>query len=347
MDTTYISIKILQWQSDLDKTSLTADDREEITDHLEEIISELTGFGLSDEEVWTIATKRIGSISSIQAEFEKVNPDITFRKNGLLMIYGAVLVLFLQSVFIVIPAFVFKTRHLSPVGTFTGYGNFWPLLFDILIFSLIGIILAFILRGNIITKLLSSYVLRLNVLSAMISAAIIIASGFFIIQLIDFGKMDMLHFIAPKFKTLTQFFYLGLITVLGYFLLIGNSPGIRTLLSFNRKINWKSALLLGAVACLAIIFSYTYGIPNLPLFIGCPLFGILGWMVSFSQKRVLNLFCIQFGLTLFWLSELNGFHMRMFSINHFIMLSFLLIGLFYQKAFGYLSHLLKTGPLIR
>lgn len=335
----YLSLKIAEWQSNLIRTSLTPDDREELTNHLDDVITELTELGLSDEEVWAVAVKRLGSVSAIESEFEKVNPDMPFRKNGLLMVYGAVIMLLLQSFFILAPAFIFKTYHRADTSAISGYDNIWPIIFNTLILILICIILAIIFKGRTIAKIISGPVLRLNIFSAFISAAIIIVSGFFIVQLIGFTELDPFHNVAPKFKTLTQIFYFGLTGLIGYFLLIGNNQQIRTLMAFNRKLNWKPSLLLGAIACLAIIFSYTYPIVYLPLFIGCPLFIALGWMISFSDKKGVNLFFAQLPLMLFSISELNGRYAGMFCRYYLIIICFLLIGALCQKGRNYLRQL--------
>ncbi|MBC6112488.1 permease prefix domain 1-containing protein [Pedobacter fastidiosus] len=339
----YISLKLAEWQSNLTRTSLTNEDREELTAHLEDMITELTELGLSEEEVWSVAAKRIGSISAIEAEFEKVNPDIPFRKNGLLMIYGAVIMLFLQSLFVVVPAFLFRVYHQQGARAVPSNDNIWPVAFNILTLSLIGIILAFTFKGRSLAKTISKLAFKLNILTAFISAAVVIVSGFFIIQLISLGELDTLHTTAPKFKTLTQIFYFGLIGLIGYFLLIGNNQPIRTLSVFNRKINWKTSLLLGGVACLAIIFSYTYAISYLPLFIGCPLFAALGWMISFSEKKGINLFCAQLPLILFCISELSGRYAHMFGKYYLITLCFLLTGALYQRTRNYLINLLGVS----
>jgi len=338
----YLSLKIAEWQSNLIKTSLTPDDREELTNHLDDVITELTELGLSDEEVWAVAVKRLGSVSAIESEFEKVNPDMPFRKNGLLIVYGAVIMLFLQSFFIIVPAFIFRANQEKNTDQLFLGIRLWPMVFNILIIVLISIILIFIFKGKVLARALSKLTGKLNILSAFISVVVIVASAFFTIQLIGLSKTDKLHSVAPKFKMLTQLFYLGLIGLIGYFLLIGNNRNVRTLLSFNRKLHWKVSLLLGGITCLAVIFSYTYRLAYLPLIIGCPLFAVLGWMVSFSEKKGINLFCCQLFLMLFLFSELSGRYSEMFTKYYFVILVFLLMGAFYQKAFGYLSRLFSN-----
>jgi hypothetical protein len=336
----YLSLKVIEWQSNLARTSLTPEDREELTSHLDDVITELTELGLSDEEIWAIATKRLGAVSAIESEFEKVNPDIPFRKNGLLMVYGAVIMLLLQSFFILAPAFMFKAYHHPDTSAVPGHESIWPIIFNGLILILVCTIVALIFKGRTIAKTISATLLRLNIFSAFISAAIIIVSGFFIIQLIGFTALDPLHTAAPKFKVLTQIFYFGLTGLIEYFLLIGNNQRIRTLMVFNRKLNWKPSLLLGAVVCLAIIFSYTYPVPYLPLFIGCPLFATLGWMISFSDKKSINLFFGQLPLSLFCISELNGRYAGMFCSYYLVTVCFMLIGALYQNGRNYLRKLL-------
>lgn len=341
MDATlpYINIKIVEWQSLLQRTTLNPDDQEELKNHLDDIIQELSQSNLTADEIWIIAMKRIGPISTIEQEFEKINPDVGFRKNGMLLIYGAVSMLLLQCIFIFIPVYLFKEyqKHNEIRDLGQGKAEIWPTLFYLLTFLLICLIFAFAIRGKAITKYMSLIVAKLNITSAFVSVAITIISGYYLIQLINIGAIDSTNLVAPAFKTLTQIFYLGQIAIISYFLLIGNRPSIRGLLSFNRKIDWKSALFLGAFGGISVTFGYTYGINYLPLIIGCPIFSIAGWMISHSNKPLINLFFCQLFIMLLWVSEIAGQHSFMFTEYYLITLFFLVIGFVSQKLFGVLK----------
>lgn len=335
----YLNIKIVEWQLLLQQTTLTPDDQEELKIHLDDIIQELSQSNLNPDEIWVIAMKRIGPISTIEQEFEKINPDVRFRRNGMLLIYGAVVMLLLQCIFIFIPVYFFKENQkdieIRSMGQ--GAGDFWPTLFYSLTLVLICLIFVFVIKGKSITNYISSIIIKLNVTSAFVSVAITIMSGYYLIQLMNIGTIDRTHLVAPAFKTLTQIFYLGQIAIISYFLLIGNKPGIRGMLSFNRKINWKSALFLGAGGGISVTFGYTYGIDYLPLIIGCPIFSIAGWMISHSKKPLINLFFCQLFIMLLWISEISGQHSFMFTEYYLITLFFLIIGFVSQKFFGFLK----------
>ena len=331
MDTTspYLRIKILEWKQQLQRTSLTAEDREEISAHLEDIIYELCQTELMDDEIWIIATKRIGTIVTIETEFEKVNPDLESKKTGMVLTYGAVLMLLFQMMFVLAPVYLFREyqalNHLV---------SFWPILFYGL-GGFIGLmILICIFKGSSIIRSLKSLFGASTMVTAFLCLSITIFSGFLLIQLIDFGRLDHSGTTAPSFKALTQLFFFSQIMFIGYFLLSKNRDGIRNLLSFNRKINWKRALFLGACAGLAVTFAFTYPVKFFPLIIGCPLFAGMGWMFSFSKKPFTNLFFGQLFLMGLTFSEVSGMHALLFGSYYLIIIVTMVVCMYLAKAFG-------------
>lgn len=340
MDSTFTNLnsKILEWYSQVERTSLNHDDQEELKVHLDDIIHELSELNLSEDEIWILAIKRIGSIALIEDEFEKINPDIRFRKNGILLVYGAVSMLLIQSIFILIPVFYFKkymkTSSLRDLGNIS---HFWTFLFYSISVLLIFIILILAFNGRSIIKWLGLVVSKLNVLSAFISVSITIISGSYLIQLLGVSDIDTIGFSGSAFKTLTQIYYLGLIALVGYFLLISSNPGIRSMISFNRKIGWKTALFLGACAGVLVTFGYTYHINNLPLFIGIPLFGYLGWMVSYSKKPLINLFFSQMYIMILLCTGVSGEFSNIFIKYYSITLLALIAGFSYKKICNVIS----------
>lgn len=333
MDTTthYLRLKIAEWQLGLAGTSLEIEDQEELTAHLEDVLQDIGTLKLEPKEVWALAMGRIGNISAIEEEFGKVAPDKSFRKNGLFLIYGAVLMLLLQSVFIVAPAYFYRSYLGDNLSQHLNNDFNWPVLFTSLIIILLIIILLLITKGKTITKSLSKLIIRANILSSVASILIVATSGFLIIQFLNLTAIDSDHTVTPIFKLLTQIFYFALICIIIYFLLLNNDPSPRTFRAFNRKITWKTALILGLITCFSIVFSFTYGVPLLPVIIGCPVFGVLGWMIGFSTQKFLNLFCTQFFLMLFWISELGSQHADLFTRNYLLTIASLFAGCFFQK----------------
>jgi hypothetical protein len=333
MDTTvsYLTVKMIEWEAEVRKTLLTTEDQEELKTHLEDIIEELSPSNLSQEEIWTVAMNRIGSLPSIEREFIKVNPDVSFRKNSTILIYGAVLMLLFQSIFILLPAFIYNSSTRQTAINNLSDDTYWPIIYNSLIVFFVVVIIALIIKGKGIMKYFSRLVTKFNVIAAFVSVAIIISSAFFIIQLLNVRGHDNIGDVAPKFKIITQIFYLFIIGLIVYFLLINKRNEVRNILTFNRRITWKIALLIGAGAFIVVCFSYTYRILYLPLIIGCPLFAFIGWMLSYSDRKILNLFCSQLFIMFLSLSELSGMHSSIFISYYCITVICLIIGLNFKK----------------
>lgn len=333
---TDLRTKIVEWQSKLRQTSLNEDDREELKNHLDDLIAELKEARLHDDEIWMLAMKRIGPLSTIEEEYGKVNPDLVFRKNGTLLIYGGMLMLFLQCVFILVPAYFYKHNQ-SDHGDFATIIllNKWSAIFYFLSILFVGTSVALIFKGKVIIKYLSPKVMHFNIFSALFAIFLVVCSGFCLIQLLEVGKTEASRAIASSFKTLTQFFYFGQVALVAYFLLIGNKRHIRGLLSFNRQINWKIALFLGICVGIAITFTFTYPVIYLPLLIGAPLLGVLGWMLSFSKRPIINLFCCQLYLMILCGSEIPGQHTFLFMAFYLFFLFFLFCGYSFQRFYNF------------
>jgi hypothetical protein len=66
---------IEQWRARLDGSqSLAGSDIDEMENHLREEMEHLRASGLSDEEAFLIARRRLGDTAALEAEFAKVNP---------------------------------------------------------------------------------------------------------------------------------------------------------------------------------------------------------------------------------------------------------------------------------
>ncbi|ULT25051.1 hypothetical protein KUH03_40375 [Sphingobacterium sp. E70] len=331
-----LEIRLIEWQSQLRKTSLDPDDQEELRNHLEDIMHELVVSELPDDEIWMIAMKRIGSIFTIEKEYEKVNPDVRFRSNGILLIMGGIITLFLQAIFILLPVYFYQQDRIeTSVVDSISFAGKWEILFYALAILLICLITVFVLKGRPIMKYLASLAVKLNIFSAFAAIIVISISGFCLIQLFQVGKSDSTSLVSSSFKTLTQIFYLGQFALIGYFLSISNKLNVRSLLAFSRKLNWKNALLLGSCAGIAVTFSFTYPIIYLPLIVGGPLFGLIGRMISFSVHARTNLFFSQVYIMILCGTELLGNHALVFTVYYFIFLSFMIGGYISKKAQEY------------
>lgn len=81
--------KIKEWQNHLlQDQSLSIEDVEELKSHLKMSIDDLQESGLSEEEAFLIAQHRMGAVSSINAEFAKVNSAYVWRKRIIWLISG-------------------------------------------------------------------------------------------------------------------------------------------------------------------------------------------------------------------------------------------------------------------
>jgi len=72
--------------------NFSADDISELESHLRDEITELKDLGLSEEESFLIAQKRMGSIAEITPEFTKVNAKEYFKNKILTAIKGILIV---------------------------------------------------------------------------------------------------------------------------------------------------------------------------------------------------------------------------------------------------------------
>jgi len=91
---------INHWSEKLrSESSITESDAEELKSHLLDIIDELEGLGLKEEEAFLIASRRMGRIADWDEDYREANnPIIQMRKS--LVILAGILVYFLLYYFI-------------------------------------------------------------------------------------------------------------------------------------------------------------------------------------------------------------------------------------------------------
>src|ERR1700722_279463 len=77
------------WQNELAaQQQLTPDDRRELEKHLTDSIADLQQHGLSDEESFWLARRRIGQPRQLAEEFLKVDPTKIWRERAFWMVFG-------------------------------------------------------------------------------------------------------------------------------------------------------------------------------------------------------------------------------------------------------------------
>jgi len=84
-----LNAAIENWQNELGaQPHFSADDCRELEAHLRDLISEFQRKGLSDEESFWLASKRIGQPQKLAAEFVKENPTQIWRERVFWMAFG-------------------------------------------------------------------------------------------------------------------------------------------------------------------------------------------------------------------------------------------------------------------
>ena len=90
---------LLQWRASLQNLGgFQAEELEELEGHLRESISLLHTRGLSVQEAFMIATRRLGSERQLSAEFAKANPQRTWTRRAMWMAGGVLAALALHAV---------------------------------------------------------------------------------------------------------------------------------------------------------------------------------------------------------------------------------------------------------
>jgi hypothetical protein len=81
--------EITRWRQTLGQSpALRADNLDELESHLRDTVEELEGKGLSSEEAFVLATRRLGPVEPVEAEFAKVNPSGVWLHRVLWMLVG-------------------------------------------------------------------------------------------------------------------------------------------------------------------------------------------------------------------------------------------------------------------
>jgi hypothetical protein len=95
-----LTAAIQRWRENLaESPNFIGDDLDELESHLQDSVRELAARGLSPEEAFSIAIRRIGPGQGLAAEFARVNGNTLWIDRLLWMVLGAVFVAVVRSLF--------------------------------------------------------------------------------------------------------------------------------------------------------------------------------------------------------------------------------------------------------
>jgi hypothetical protein len=131
-------------------------DIDELECHLSDSLVELQNKGLSEEEAFIIATRRLGSVPALAKEFGRVNNPALWTDRLLWMVLGCAFIGIVRS-FYAMPLILFIRRNLPPY-------------FPVVIWSIPLILAGFIVRSAVqpngyVRRMMSSLLCRPAVLS--------------------------------------------------------------------------------------------------------------------------------------------------------------------------------------
>lgn len=93
--------------------ALTGSDAKELTNHLLDATDELCKGGLSEEEAFIIATKRLGNEETLTQEYAKVNPSLSTNKVWSYLFIGFNLFYILPSIVVMMLAGLYTFMHVN------------------------------------------------------------------------------------------------------------------------------------------------------------------------------------------------------------------------------------------
>jgi len=123
-----------QWRASLQNLGgFSADELEELEGHLRESISVLHARGLSAQEAFTIATRRLGSERQLSDEFAKANPQRIWTERAMWMVVGVLVAYMVRVVFAPFPNTITMSAlqlglngHLVGASVFLDGWFLWP-----------------------------------------------------------------------------------------------------------------------------------------------------------------------------------------------------------------------------
>jgi hypothetical protein len=107
--------EIRRWREGLaEAPGLRDEDFDEMECHLQDSVRELQTRGLSEEEAFAIAMRRVGSAASLTAEFGKLNSSAIWIDRMLWMLIGWVSVSIVQSMMVSVAVAMTVPRRFPP-----------------------------------------------------------------------------------------------------------------------------------------------------------------------------------------------------------------------------------------
>jgi hypothetical protein len=129
-----LNLAIQRWRADLENSpAFRQENLNELESHLRDSVAALLTRGLSDEEAFLIATRRIGKGRQLESEFGKLNRNSIWFERILWMLIALQLWPIVEGLVSSIVGYTFewgwrKMPHSSNAG-----GDIWPVVFSLLI----------------------------------------------------------------------------------------------------------------------------------------------------------------------------------------------------------------------
>ncbi|QKJ30153.1 hypothetical protein HQ865_10400 [Mucilaginibacter mali] len=294
--------EISTWQQTMLLGALTPDDVEELTEHLRDETLELQNHGLSEQEAWMVARQRIGHPLAINNEFNKVNPDFAANRNLVMLFWGGIIFMILQTAL-----FSYPTRLMTPL--YNGPHKTWekPLitldqavvLLNIFSVLTVGLIILVNIRATKISIWFNTLLIKYSI---YISLILITTVTF--VAMRNYGAISQsMRSIYRENRTLDfsiavmgSIFYGALIFCTIWFTIRYRNQELRNFKIFSRHINWIMSLMIGTI--LEFITALTNANENPSLYLKIILifilFGAAGWTITNSKRILLNFFMVHF-----------------------------------------------------
>ncbi len=118
-----LNAAILDWRTQLKRTSqLRKENLAELESHLRDSVERLQAGGLSEEEAFLIATRRIGSVEQLATEFEKISSNpMNKLMHGLVFVFFSIGCWFLWALLTVSERLMPALLEGTPLPAFTRF----------------------------------------------------------------------------------------------------------------------------------------------------------------------------------------------------------------------------------
>lgn len=331
--------QVSNWQQGMLKGALTPDDVEELAIHIRDEIQVLQQNGLTDEEAWLVAMRRMGEPVVVDAEFNKVNRDYAVNRDLLMMFWGGTILVLLQTFFLCFQDFYNVTRGLilhiqrtrmpvTPHLSINLFHLFSAMVLGLVVFSLTKADKIFLWFNNLVVK------------RGLVIVLLLITIGWYIIlfnnRAFEPGITRHLNEvdITRAYNVLSFVFYNSLIFCTAWLTMRYRKKEFRTAKVFFANINWFTSLCIGIIIQLFLIFGNIIVSMVFKLILSAVLFLTAGYVIGKSRKPLLNLFIVQScSFITTWLVEYRvaGWSFKVCSTEYIIAVLSLLAGFVINK----------------